>query len=490
MSTVPRIRITAVNDAAIRAHGRYVLYWMNATRRTYWNFALDRAIEWCRELQKPLVILEPLRCDYPWASERFHAFILDGMAANAARLVNTTVRYYPYVETAAGAGRDLLTTIAKPACVVITDDFPAFFHPRMLQAAGPRLPMKLEKVDSNGLLPLRVAERVYPTAYSFRRFLQGELPRHWMQIPQRDALRRLPKIARARLPQEVTARWPSASKSLLGGKRATLAALPIDHDVGATTTRGGSKVARQTLRRFLNQRFEHYADSRKSFEANTSELAAYLHFGHISPHEVFTAVVQEEAWMPDHVADNTSGKRSGWWNMRPCAEAFLDQLITWRELGYNMAHLQPDYDKFNSLPDWALKTLHKHAGDQRPYVFSLQQLESAATHDPLWNAAQMQLVRDGRIHNYLRMLWGKNVLAWSPTPEKALEVLVHLNNKYALDGRDPNSYSGIFWCFGRYDRPWGPERNIFGTVRYMTSQNTARKLRVGDYVQRYAPLSR
>jgi deoxyribodipyrimidine photo-lyase len=490
MSPVPEIRIAAVNDAAIRPHGSYVLYWMNATRRTYWNFALDRAIEWCRELHKPLVILEPLRCDYPWASERFHAFVLDGMAANAARLVNTAVRYYPYVETAAGAGRGLLTAMAKPACVVITDDFPAFFHPRMLQAAGRRLPVKLEKVDSNGLLPLRAAERVYPTAYSFRRFLQAELPRHWMQNPQRDALRRLPNVTRARLPQEVTTRWPSASKSLLGGKSAPLAALPIDHDVGATNTRGGSRVARQTLRQFLSQRFEHYADSRKSFEANTSELAAYLHFGHISPHEVFAAIVQQEGWMPDRVADNNSGKRSGWWNMRPCAEAFLDQLITWRELGYNMAHLQSDYDDFSSLPDWALRTLHKHADDPRPHVYSLQQLESAATHDPLWNAAQMQLVQDGRIHNYLRMLWGKNVLAWSPTPEKALEVLVHLNNKYALDGRDPNSYSGIFWCFGRYDRAWGPERHIFGTVRYMTSQNTARKLRVGDYVQRYAPLSR
>jgi deoxyribodipyrimidine photo-lyase len=146
-----------------------------------------------------------------------------------------------------------------------------------------------------------------------------------------------------------------------------------------------------------------------------------------------------------------------------------------------------DYDKYESLPDWAQTTLANHASDERQWLYSLAQLEAGRTHDPLWNASQMQLVREGRLHNYLRMLWGKKILEWSASPREALDVMIQLNNKYGLDGRDPNSYSGIFWVLGRYDRPWGPERDVFGTIRYMSSQNTARKVSVRDYIKKYAP---
>ena len=167
------------------------------------------------------------------------------------------------------------------------------------------------------------------------------------------------------------------------------------------------------------------------------------------------------------------------------AEAFLDQLITWRELGYNMCFLRDDYDRYESLPGWARNTLEQHAPDIRPHVYSPEEFEAACTHDPLWNAAQTQLLREGRIHNYLRMLWGKKILHWSESPRAALTVMLELNNRYALDGRNPNSYSGIFWVLGRYDRPWGPERPVFGKVRYMTSRNTLRKLRLKDYLKTY-----
>jgi deoxyribodipyrimidine photo-lyase len=161
--------------------------------------------------------------------------------------------------------------------------------------------------------------------------------------------------------------------------------------------------------------------------------------------------------------------------------------VTWRELGYNFCSLRPGFDRFESLPDWAKATLARHAQDPRATVYDLPSFAAAQTHDPLWNAAQTQLVREGRIHNYLRMLWGKKILEWTRSPEDALEVMIELNNRYALDGRDPNSYSGIFWVLGRYDRPWGPERPIFGTVRYMSSANTARKMSVKGYLRRFAP---
>ena len=173
--------------------------------------------------------------------------------------------------------------------------------------------------------------------------------------------------------------------------------------------------------------------------------------------------------------------------MGEAAESFLDELITWREVGYNMCALRSDFDQYESLPEWARKTLDEHAGDPRPHVYDLQQLESAGTHDPLWNAAQWQLVTTGRMHNYLRMLWGKKILEWSPTPRAALQVMLELNNKYALDGRNPNSYSGIFWVLGRYDRAWGPERPVFGKIRFMSSENTARKLKVKRYIERFTP---
>jgi deoxyribodipyrimidine photo-lyase len=197
--------------------------------------------------------------------------------------------------------------------------------------------------------------------------------------------------------------------------------------------------------------------------------------------------VEEEDWFFDRLSGKSSGSRSGWWGMSGSSEAFLDQLITWRELGFNMCWQREDYDRYESLPDWALKTLRTHEMDARPYIYDGEAFEGAQTHDPLWNAAQIQLVREGRIHNYLRMLWGKKILHWSPTPRDALGTMIALNDKYALDGRDPNSYSGIFWVLGRYDRAWGPERPIFGKVRYMSSRNTARKVRVKAYVETYAP---
>jgi deoxyribodipyrimidine photo-lyase len=459
---------------------------MIAFRRTTWNFALDRAVEWAEMLQKPLVILEALRCGYPWASDRMHRFMLDGMAEHAGRLENTSVYYYPYIEPKTGAGKGLLAALASHACVVVTDDFPCFFLPRMVASAARQVSVLMEVVDSNGLLPMRQAEKAYPTAYAFRRFLQKELPRHLMEFPKVNAISNA-KLPKARpLPREITKRWPKASLRLLDSGERALPGIPLDHGVPPVETRGGSMAAQKVLRNFLRNRLPAYADARNQpAQQATSELSPYLHFGHISVHQIFTELTTQEGWSPSHLALRATGSRSGWWGAARETEAFLDQVITWRELGFNCCEMRKDYDQFESLPPWALKTLRKHARDERSYVYSLERFERAKTHDPLWNAAQTQLLREGRIHNYLRMLWGKKIIEWSGTPEKALEIMVELNNKYALDGRDPNSYSGILWCLGRYDRPWGPERPVFGTVRYMSSENTARKFNVREYIRKY-----
>jgi len=462
-----------------------VLYWMTMARRTQWNFALDRAVELAEQLQKPLVVFEALRCGYRWASDRLHRSIIEGMADNARQLESSDVLYYPYVEPQPDADKGLLAALAERACAVVTDDFPAFFLPRMLAAAARQLTMPLEVIDSNGILPLRATDEVFPTAFAFRRFLQKNLPPHFEVSPSADPLKRAKLPAKPKLPATILKRWPMADLAMLLGEHG-LARLPIDHGVLPATFAGGSNAANVTLKHFLSKQLARYVEDRNDPEQDaTSGLSPYLHFGHISAHEVFHRLMDREHWSPEKLAEKTAGRRTGWWNVSENAEAFLDQLITWRELGYNLCAHRDDYDQYESLPDWAKLTLEQHARDPRPVLYSLAELEQAKTHDPLWNAAQTQLVREGRMHNYLRMLWGKKILEWSASPREALTSMIEMNNKYAVDGRNPNSYSGIFWCLGRYDRAWGPERPIFGKIRYMSSENTARKLAVKGYVERY-----
>lgn len=479
------VRVRAVNQAGIRSDGQYVLYWMIATRRTRWNFAFDRAVELASKLGQPLVVFEPLRIGYLWASDRLHRFVIEGMLDNRDALAGAAVAYYPYVEPYSDADKGLLAALSERASVIVTDDFPAFFLPRMVAAAARRLDVRVEMVDSGGLFPLHATEQVFTSAYQFRRFLQKNLPAHLELSPRANPLARI-TLPQAGIPRAISRQWPMAKleKLLAAGG---LAELPIDHRVGPAAFRGGQVAAAKTLKRFLDRNLARYPDERNDPEADVaSGLSPYLHFGHISAHEIFHKLAELENWGPKKLAAKASGKREGWWGMSPAAESFLDELITWRELGYNMCAHRDDYDKYESLPDWARATLEKHARDKRTHHYTLRQLERAETYDELWNAAQRQLVREGRMHNYMRMLWGKKILEWTPSPRETLAVMIELNNKYAVDGRDPNSYSGIFWCLGRYDRPWGPERNIFGKIRYMSSDNTARKLPVDGYLAKYA----
>lgn len=486
MNCVPALRIRAANEGIVSESGDYVLYWMISFRRAEYNFSLQHAVAWAKQLNKPLVILEALRCGYPWASDRLHRFVIEGMVDNAARFAGKNVLYYPYLEPEAGLGKGLLQALASRACVVVSDDFPAFFLPHMISAASTQIRVRFELVDSNGLLPLRAADKVFARAFDLRRFLQKNLLPHLAETPERDPLSgvKLPKLDA--LPPQFATRWPQAEPATLLALPGGLRSFPIDHTVGPVATVGGSQAANQALRVFLQSKLPSYGSDRNQPQREvTSGLSPYLHFGHISVHQVFEDLTRLTGWTPDKVSSETTGSSKGWWGTSPEVESFLDQLITWRELGYNLCWQRDDYDQYESLPDWARQTLAEHASDPRPQVYSLAEFEAAETHDSLWNAAQRQLVREGRIHNYLRMLWGKKILEWSASPREALATMIELNNKYALDGRNPNSYSGIFWVLGRYDRAWGPERPIFGKIRYMTSENTARKVRVKEYIEKF-----
>ncbi|HNX50433.1 MAG TPA: hypothetical protein PLS53_03525 [Thermoanaerobaculaceae bacterium] len=482
---IPTGRVRAVNQAPVNPVGEYVLYWMIAARRPHFNFALEHAVAQAQALGKGLVVLEALPCDDPWASDRLHAFVVQGMAANAAALARTGAFYLPYLEPAHGAGKGLLEALAARACLVVTDRFPAFLLPHMVATAGARLAVRLEEVDGNGLLPLTATERSFPSAYAFRRFLQQVLPGHLEDFPAPDPLigAILPSI---RLDPAITSRWPAAPVAELATNLARLAVFPIDHTVWPAPSPGGWLAARQTLEEFLSRKLSRYPDERNHPDADAcSGLSPYLHFGHLGVHEILAELGRREGWSPERLATGGAGKRTGWWGLSPAAEAFLDELVTWRELGFNFAATRDDLESYDSLPSWARLTLTRHEPDPRPVWYGLEAFQAAATHDPVWNSAQRQLLREGRIHNYLRMVWGKKILQWSRTPREALAVMLELNNRFALDGRDPNSATGILWCLGRYDRPWGPERPIFGTIRYMSSDATARKLRMKEYLRRF-----
>ena len=474
------MRVRVVNDRPLRAEGRYVVYWMTMFRRPHWNFALERAARWAKRLERPLVVLEPLRIDYPYANERLHRFVLEGMRDNATAFADEPVAYYPYVEPAPGAGKGLLAALAAEACLVVGDDYPGFMLPRMLAGAAAKLPCRYELVDANGLLPMAATPRVFTRAVDFRRFLQKELADWLADMPAERPLRELGR--KVELPAAVLKRWPAAQ----GDLPSLAATLPVDHAVPPAAMRGGYRAAAERMERFLNLLLAVYPAERNDPEVDcTSRFSPYLHFGHLSVHQVFARLAEIEGWRPDSMVKKANGKKEGWWGMSTAAEAFLDELVTWRELGFNFASKRADYADYESLPAWARETLEAHVKDERR-LYAIDELEAARTHDPLWNAAMNQLKREGWFHNYLRMLWGKKILEWSPTPRDALRAMEALMNRYSLDGRGPNAYTGYFWTLGRFDRPWAPERPVFGTVRYMSSQNTARKLRVDGYVRKYA----
>lgn len=484
MQSVPENRIQAINRTLARPDGDFVLYWMTAFRRLHSNFALQRAVEWSETLRKPLVVLEAVRCQYRWASDRFTQFIVDGMIDNQAVTATTNAHYAAYIEPATHDGSGLMETFASHACVIVTDDFPCFFHPAMYARIARNWPCSVELVDSNGILPMRAVDRTFTVAHSYRRFMQKEVHKSMPVFPVHSPLDGLSVPKLKSLPKEITSRWKFQSEKEL--KSLSLARLPIDHSVAPVADRGGHKAATKRLNHFVDVRLAEYAEARNEPEqSGSSSLSAHLHFGHISAHEIFDRLTKSADWSHERLSP-PNGSSEGFWNLGTNIEAFMDQLMTWREIGFNMCSHDSKYDRYESLPDWAQLTLEQHSVDPRPYVYSLDEFERALTHDELWNAAQRQLVREGRMHNYLRMLWGKKILHWTQTPRDALAVMIELNNKYALDGRDPNSYSGIFWVLGRYDRAWGPERPIFGKIRYMTSESTRSKYSVKRYIQQYS----
>ena len=475
-------RLRRLNAHPTRASGEFVLYWMQAYRRLAHNHALDYALACARELERPLVVYEGLRLDYPWASARLHRFVLEGMQDNAREAERLGVNYWPFVETPRAPAAGLLARIASRAALVVTDDFPCFVVPAQAQALASRVSVPVWAVDSNGIVPLALLQPAVSAAAHLRPRIHKAFAESWAH--RASARPRIPEVARRPVD-------PPFEPWRADDLDAFVRSLPIDPSVAPVAGMpGGARAARARLRSFVGTRLRGYAESRSEPAApdagHASGLSPYLHFGHLSIEQVAAEVLASTGgWSPNDLHIDARGKREGFFSEDADVNAFLDEALTWRDVGFqwHWTRRQDTASLETALPGWALATLRAHASDRRAFVYSLEQWEAADTHDPLWNAAQRELAATGVIHNYLRMLWGKKVIEWSRTPEEAYRTLEHLNNKYALDGRDPNSYTGILWCFGLFDRPWAPERPVLGTVRYMSSENTARKFRIKPYLE-------
>jgi deoxyribodipyrimidine photo-lyase len=450
-------RIRRLNAGAAGA-GRYVLYWMQASCRAECNHALEHAIREANALGKPVLACFGLTADFPEANARHYTFLLEGLrdaeAALERRGIPLVVRH--------GAPDEVATALARDACLVVTDRGYLRVQREWRDRAAVAIPRALVEVESDVVVPVETAAaRAQYAAATLRPRLGRQLAR--FLVPLRATRLRARPLAQ-----------PPAGLAL-DDVPALVRGLGVDGSVPpAPALRGGSRAAEARLRDFLARGLAGYDEGRNDPGlAGQSGLSPYLHFGHISPLRIALAVRERAAR-----ASLAAG---------PSAEAFLEELIVRRELSVNMVRYDAAYDRFAVLPAWCRATLLAHAKDRRPHLYTPRQLEGARTHDPYWNAAQTEMVLTGTMHGYMRMYWGKKILEWTESPERAFRTALRLNNRYQLDGRDPNSFAGVAWVFGKHDRPWA-ERPIFGLVRYMNAAGLERKFDMKAYVERVARL--
>jgi deoxyribodipyrimidine photo-lyase len=442
------LRITVRSGSAPNNAGKCVVYWMQRAQRAIDNPALDTAVEAGNELKKPVVVFFAPVPFYPHANLRHYSFLVEGVADTRQELrkrnIGFVLRRFPEHSL-----RRFCEEV-KPA-LVIGDENPMREPESWRRKAAKELRVPLWTVDADVIVPTKLLEKAQYAARTIRPRLQSLLAT--FLVPATNAIAQVKWKTR----RDVFSLAPDFD--FLHGWKIDRSVFPVK------SWTGGSKAAFSLLADFLKNNLRGYGVARNKPEIDhTSRLSPYLHFGHISPITVALAVQKSRAPKADK-------------------EAFLHQLIVWRELSVNLVRFNPDYDNFQCGEPWAHRTLAKHAKDHRSTLYSETQLENAETHDPLWNAAQMQMVNTGWMHNYMRMYWAKKILEWSKSPAEAYRLSVRLNDKYELDGRDPNGYAGIAWAIvGKFDRPWF-ERPIFGQVRYMSGASTGEKFNSRKYIE-------
>lgn len=449
------LRLHRLRGGQPQPGARYVLYWMQINRRAEFNPALDHAILEANRLRLPLVVYEGLRADYPYANARIHTFMLEGARERHEALQAQGIRTFFFLQSAPDEHRDTVQRLCQEAALLVTDSYPTFIIGRHTQKLLEYTRLPVTTVDASTIVPPQLFPRAEWAARTLRPKLQRVLPA-WLVAPE---------VCRLTHPDPALTLPIDWETDLAQPVQRLVNACQIDHAVKPSLTfRGGSAEARKRLQTFLKQRLEDYDQARNDpGTRGTSELSPYLHFGMISPLEVALAAMK--ASTPDDGP----------------VFAFLEELIVRRELAFNFCTFQPHFDSLAGLPDWARKSLAEHDGDARSGVWSFESIEQARTPDPVWNLAQRELLLTGKIHGYIRMLWGKKIIEHSPNHAEALRRMIVLHDKYALDGRDPNTYTNILWCLGLHDRAWGPPKPVIGLIRPMSSDAMRRKTDLTAY---------
>lgn len=449
---IPSSRLKVLVDAPPRPGARYVLYWMQQSQRAGGNPALEYAVEQANALKLPVLVCFGLAA-FPEANARHYDFMLRGLAeverALAARGIGFVIRKRP--------PHELVRELAADAALVVADRGYLRIQRAWRERLAEGLARRLVQVEGDVVVPVEAASNKHEYA---ARTIRPKLHRLWD-----DYLHPL-----AERPVNHPALGPGVAGDVdLSKVDAVLAGLKIDRSVPPVRRfAAGEGAARAALAAFLDRGLARYEADRSRPEAGAvSHLSPYLHFGQISPVEIALAV--REAGVVSGVA------------------TYLEELIVRRELAMNHAFHAPAYDRYEVLPEWARRTLADHAGDPRPHLYTRDQFEAAETHDSYWNAAMLEMRATGYMHNRLRMYWGKKILHWSASPEEAWETALALNNRWFLDGRDPNSFTNVGWLFGLHDRPWGPQP-VFGTVRSM-GPNTFKKFDAEAYVRQVRALA-
>jgi deoxyribodipyrimidine photo-lyase len=437
--------------------GDYVLYWMQQSQRAEQNPALDLAIHEANRLKLPVVVAFGLSDTYPEANIRHYRFMLEGLQDVEAALHRKGIRLI----VRRGEPPEVAAKLGRRAALMVCDVGYTHHQRHWRREVANRAKCRVLTVEGDTVVPVAVAStKAEYAARTFRPRIQKHLE---------DYL----KITGAVKPKQASLNLDIGGMDLKD-MDAIFAGLAIDREVSPVTDlfRGGCREAKKRLRAFINNHLADYdTHSNQPQTDDISHMSAYLHFGQISP--VYVARQIRQARQVESLD----------------REAYLEELIVRRELAINFVHYTNDYDRYSCLPEWARKTLAEHAKDRRTVIYHREELEAARTHDPYWNAAMREMKYTGFMHNYMRMYWGKKILEWSESPEAAFETALGINNKYFLDGRDPNSFAGVAWVFGKHDRAWA-ERPVYGKVRYMAASGLERKCDIKAYVAKVDRLVR
>jgi deoxyribodipyrimidine photo-lyase len=442
-------RVQNLNEADVR-EGDYVLYWMQSSQRTEQNHALEYAVQRANDLGQRLLVVFGLTDDYPEANLRHYTFMLEGLKDVQEALDKRGIK----MVVRKGSPDVVALEAGKEASLVVTDRGYMRRQKEWREKVAREAGCLVTQVESDVVVPVELAsEKQEHAARTLRPRIEEYLEDFLVGLTPT-------KISKQSLNMKAEGLDLSDIEKVLDG-------MDLDRSVGALSHLygGGTSEAKKVFRRFLKDSFGAYMEHRNQPQTDdVSHMSKYLHFGQISP--IWLAL---EARKASTKKDNI--------------EAFVEELVVRRELSMNFVFYTPDYDSYSSLPDWAKKTLEEHRDDDRELTYTRKQLESAETHDEYWNAAMNEMVHTGYMHNYMRMYWGKKILEWSNTPEHAYRTTLYLNNKYFLDGRDPNSFANVAWVFGQHDRGW-TERQIYGKVRYMSASGLERKAKPERYVEK------